>query len=70
MERLSKEQLKTLEEFVEKADLKCKLNPKTGEMTCLIPEDLFKAIANLEQQPRRITFELMPKVEIEPNHIE
>ena len=67
MERVSKEQLKTVEELIEKADLRCKLNPKTGELTCRIPEDLFKAIANLEQQPRRITFELLPKVEMEPS---
>lgn len=47
-----------LDELINSEELKCKINPKTGDVTCATSEDLSRAIARLENQPKRIIFEV------------
>lgn len=47
-----------LDEFIKSAELKCKIDPGTGEVKCPTSEDLARAIARLKNQPNKLVFEV------------
>ena len=47
-----------LDKLVESEELKCKIDPRSGDVTCATSEDLSRAIARLKNQPKRIIFEV------------
>jgi len=47
-----------LDKLIESEELKCKIDPKTGDVKCATSEDLSRAIARLKNQPKRIIFEV------------
>jgi len=55
LNKLTDEQL---EELVASGELKCKIDPKTGDVKCATSEDMSRAIARLKNQPKRIIFEV------------
>lgn len=55
IDKLTDEQL---DQLIESEELKCKIDPKTGDVKCATSEDLSRAIARLKNQPKRIIFEV------------
>jgi len=55
-----------LDQLIESEELKCKIDPKTGDVKCATSEDLSRAIARLKNQPKRIIFEIIPEPAPEP----
>jgi len=55
IDQLTDEQL---EQLVEAEELKCKIEPKTGELKCATSEDLNRAIARLKNPVKRVVFEI------------
>ena len=47
-----------LAELIKSEELKCKIDPATGDVKCATSEDLSRAIARLKNQPKRIIFEV------------
>jgi len=47
-----------LEQLVEAEELKCKIDPKTGELKCATSEDINRAIARLRNPVKRVVFEV------------
>ncbi|GAH96981.1 unnamed protein product [marine sediment metagenome] len=58
IDNLTEEQL---DQLIESEELKCKIDPKTGDVKCATTEDYFKALAKLKNQPKRIVFEITPE---------
>jgi hypothetical protein len=55
-----------LDEFLAQEELKCKIDPKTGDVKCATSEDLARAIARLKNQPKKIIFEVTTQTVEEP----
>lgn len=55
-----------LDELIKSEELKCKIDPKTGDVKCATSEDLSRAIARLKNQPKRIIFEVTSEPAPEP----
>ncbi|GAI59089.1 unnamed protein product [marine sediment metagenome] len=55
IDKLTDEQL---EELVASQELKCKIEPKSGELKCATPEVINRAIARLRNPVARVVFEV------------
>ena len=51
-----------IDKLLADTELKCKVDSKTGDMTCATPEHIAKAIARLPHQPKRVIFEVTTEV--------
>lgn len=51
-----------LDEFIEKADLKCKIDTKSGSIKCATDEEINRAIARLKNPIKSLVFEIITKV--------
>jgi len=47
-----------LDQLIASEELKCKINPATGELKCATPEDINRAIARLRNPVKRVVFEV------------
>lgn len=52
-----------LDELIASEELKCRIDPKTGDIKCATPENINRAIARLKNQPKRIIFEVTSEPE-------
>ncbi|MBA7589158.1 hypothetical protein ES708_31234 [subsurface metagenome] len=52
-----------LEELIASEELKCKIVPSTGELKCITPEVINRAIARLKNPVKRIVFEVPSETE-------
>lgn len=55
-----------LDQLIASEELKCKIDPKTGDVKCATSEDISRAIARLKNQPKRIIFEVTTGPALEP----
>jgi len=67
IDKLTDEQLDTL---IASEELKCKIDPKSGELKCATPEAINRAIARLKIPVKRVVFEVTSEPEPEPAHPE
>lgn len=54
-----------LDELLAQEELKCKIDPKTGDVKCATSEDIGRAIARLKNQPKKIIFEVVAETKVE-----
>lgn len=47
-----------LDKLIESEELKCKIDPKSGDLKCATSEDLNRAIARLKNPVKRVVFEV------------
>lgn len=47
-----------LDELVASQELKCKIDPKSGDIKCVTPEVINRAIARLKNPVKRVVFEV------------
>jgi len=47
-----------LDQLVQSEELKCKIEPKTGELKCATTEEISRAIARLRNPPKKLIFEV------------
>ncbi len=55
VDKLTDEELETL---VASEELKCKIDPKSGDIKCATPEVINRAIARLKNPVKRVVFEV------------
>jgi len=47
-----------LDELIASEELKCKIDPKSGELKCATSEDINRAIARLKNPVKKVVFEV------------
>jgi len=52
-----------LDRLIESEELKCKIDPKSGELKCATSEHLNRAIARLKNPVKRVVFEVVSEPE-------
>ena len=57
-----------LDELIKSQELKCKIDPASGELKCATSEDISRAIARLKNPVKRVVFEVTsePAPELAP----
>ncbi|MBA7584497.1 hypothetical protein ES708_26452 [subsurface metagenome] len=53
-------------QLIASEELRCKINPATGELKCATPEDINRAIARLKNPVKRVVFEVTSEPAPEP----
>ena len=48
-----------LDQLIGSEELKCKIDPKSGELKCATSEDINRAIARLKNPVKRVVFEVI-----------